>query len=215
MRRRVRGFRLGQIFPAAHAGCLGQPCCPTLILPGTANLTWPVTGMIGGSGKMPPARADESLPLFRIQQLPMSVEFSQIPVAVILGLRHRLLRPGLPASTAEFAGDDQPGTLHFGAKLNCDVVSCLSLYTSEWQGSSAWQLRGMATDAALQGQGIGRGLLEYAVAEAVARQPSWSIWCNARISAIGFYSKVNWTVESEKFEIEGVGPHVRMLWSRP
>jgi predicted GNAT family N-acyltransferase len=144
----------------------------------------------------------------------MSVEFSQISVAAILGLRHRILRPGFPPSTAEFIGDDDPGTIHFGAKLNRDVVSCLSLYVSEWQGSTAWQLRGMATDAAFQGQGLGRQLLDYAVAEAVTMQPSWPIWCNARVSAVGFYSKANWTVESEQFEIEGVGPHVRMLCSR-
>lgn len=133
---------------------------------------------------MPPAHADESLPLFCIQQSPMSVEFSQIPAAAILGLRHRILRPGHPPSAAEFAGDDDPGTLHFAATINDDVVCCLSLYISQWQGSSAWQLRGMATDAAFQGQGIGRQLLDYAVAEAVAMQPSWPIWCNARVSAI-------------------------------
>lgn len=145
----------------------------------------------------------------------MSVEFSRIPVAAIIGLRHRILRPGHPSSTAEFAGDDDPGTLHFAATIDREIVSCLSLYVSEWQGSSAWQLRGMATDAAFQGQGIGRRVLDYAVAEAVTMQPSWPIWCNARASAIGFYRKADWTVESEEFEIEGVGPHVRMLWSRP
>ncbi len=145
----------------------------------------------------------------------MSVEFSPVSCAAILGLRHRILRPGFPPSTAEFAGDDDPGTLHFAAAINDEVVSCLSLYTSEWQGSIAWQLRGMATDAVFQGQGLGRRLLDYAVTEAVAMQPSWPIWCNARVSAVGFYKKAHWTVESEEFEIESVGPHVRMLWSRP
>ena len=145
----------------------------------------------------------------------MSVEFSPVSCAAILGLRHRILRPGLPASTAKFAGDDDPGTLHFAVTMDREVISCLSLYTSQWQGSSAWQLRGMATDAAFQGQGLSGRLLDYAVAEAVVRQPSWPIWCNARVSAIGFYRKANWTVESAEFEIEGVGPHVRMLWSRP
>ena len=145
----------------------------------------------------------------------MSVEFSPVSCAAILGLRNRILRPGLPASTAKFAGDDDPGTLHFAVTMDREVISCLSLYTSQWQGSSAWQLRGMATDAAFQGQGLSGRLLDYAVAEAVVRQPSWPIWCNARVSAIGFYRKANWTVESEEFEIEGVGPHVRMLWSRP
>ncbi len=155
-----------------------------------------------------------SFPSFRIHQSPMSIQFSLLPVAAIRGLRHRVLRPGLPPSTADFSGDADPGTLHFAATIDGEIISCLSLYTSAWEGSSAWQLRGMATDAAFQRQGLGRRLLDYAVAEAVAVQPSWPIWCNARVSAIDFYRKANWTVESVEFEIEGVGPHVRMLWSR-
>ena len=152
---------------------------------------------------------------FGFHQSSMNVKISLFPVTAILGLRHRILRPGLPAFTAEFPGDADPDTLHFAATIDQEIVSCLSLYTSAWEKSGAWQLRGMATDTAFQRQGLGRRLLDYAVAEAVVIQPSWPIWCNARISAIDFYRKANWTVESEEFEIEGVGSHVRMLWSRP
>jgi predicted GNAT family N-acyltransferase len=141
----------------------------------------------------------------------MSVRFSRASPGAILGLRHRVLRPGLPLATAEFDGDHDPGTLHFQALIDDEVISCLSLFVSERHGSSAWHLRGMATDTAFQGQGIGRQLLDYAVAKAAAIQPSWPIWCNARVSAMGFYGKAGWTVESEEFEIEGVGPHVRMV----
>jgi predicted GNAT family N-acyltransferase len=144
----------------------------------------------------------------------MSIRFSQASLEAILGLRHRILRTGLPLTTAEFDGDHDPGTLHFAATVGNEAISCLSLYASQWNGSRAWQLRGMATDAALQGQGIGRQLLDYAAGEALTLQSSWPIWCNARVSAMGFYKKAGWTVESEQFEIEGVGPHVRMLWTR-
>jgi predicted GNAT family N-acyltransferase len=144
----------------------------------------------------------------------MSIRFSQASLEAILGLRHRILRPGLPLTTAEFDGDHDPGTLHFAATVGNEAISCLSLYASQWNGNSAWQLRGMATDAAFQGQEIGRQLLDYALREAVAIQPSWPIWCNARVSATGFYRKAGWTVKSKEFEIEGVGPHVRMLWTQ-
>jgi predicted GNAT family N-acyltransferase len=56
--------------------------------------------------------------------------------------------------------------------------------------------------------------VNYLMLGVVTLQPSWPIWCNARVSAMGFYRKAGWTVESEEFEIEGVGPHVRMLWAR-
>lgn len=145
----------------------------------------------------------------------MIVECVHVSVAAILGLRHRILRPGQPASAATLSGDHDPGTLHCAATISREVVSCLSLYVSEWQGSRAWQLRGMATAAAFQKQGFGRKLLDYALAEAEARQPSWPIWCNARVSAIAFYRKAGWRVESEEFEIDGIGPHVRMVWFHP
>jgi predicted GNAT family N-acyltransferase len=141
----------------------------------------------------------------------MSVQFSQTSLAAIQGLRQRILRPRLPLAAAEFDGDRDPATRHFAATVGNEVISCLSLSSSRWNESSAWQLRGMATDAAFQGQGIGRQLLDHAVEAAVAIQPSWPIWCNARVSAMGFYRKAGWIVESEEFEIEGVGPHVRML----
>jgi predicted GNAT family N-acyltransferase len=146
-----------------------------------------------------------------IRQPPMNVRVSQTSADAILHLRHRILRPGLPLTTAEFDGDHDPGTLHFGAAAGDEVICCLSLYRSPWKGSMAWQLRGMATDTAFRGQGIGRRLLDYAVGEAMALQPSWSIWCNARVPAVGFYRRAGWMVESEEFEIAGVGPHVRMV----
>jgi GNAT superfamily N-acetyltransferase len=103
----------------------------------------------------------------------------------------------IPLSAAEFAGDCDATALHFAATIDGDAVPCRSLYASQWTGRSIWQLRGMATDASFQGQGIGRLLLDYTAVEAVAAQPSWPIGCNARVSAIGFYRKANWTVESE------------------
>lgn len=145
----------------------------------------------------------------------MTMQCARVPLAAILGLRHRILRPGRPPESAEFAGDHDPTTLHFAATVGGEVVSCLSLFASAWQGDDAWQVRGMATDTARQRQGIGRRLLDHAVREATKIRPQWPVWCQARVSAIDFYGRAGWTVVSEVFEIEGIGPHVRMLRALP
>lgn len=134
-----------------------------------------------------------------------SLRFELATLGAILPLRHAILRPDLPGDTARFDGDDLETTRHFAACLRGRVVCCLSLYASQWRGTQAVQLRGMATTREWQRQGIGRRLLDFAL------DPTDLHWCNARVEAIGFYAKAGWTVESEPFEIPTVGPHVKML----
>lgn len=45
----------------------------------------------------------------------------------ILPLRHSVLRAGKPFETARFAGDDAPGTRHYGLFENGEPMVCLSL----------------------------------------------------------------------------------------
>lgn len=135
------------------------------------------------------------------------IQYRTSAVTEILSLRHRVLRPGLAIESAEFDGDMDASTLHFAALWNDRALSCLSVYASQWKDDDALQLRGMATDASHQRCGIGRNLLQYAVSHV---PPVKYIWCNARVEAIGFYQRLGWAVESDEFNIEGVGPHVHM-----
>jgi len=143
--------------------------------------------------------------------MPAEITCRRVAVAEILPLRHRILRPGLPAETARFEGDDAPGTRHYAAAASNGPLACLTLMPSAWKGRSAWQLRGMATDAAVQGRGLGRTLLEVAVAEARCDEPERIFWCNARMTAVGFYERLGWRVVSETFEVPTAGPHVKMV----
>lgn len=143
--------------------------------------------------------------------MPPEITCRRVPAAEIWPLRHRILRPGLPAETARFDGDLDALTRHYAAVADGEPVVCLTLMRSEWRGQPAWQLRGMATDELHQGQGLGRQLLELAAAEARGEDSSGILWCNARSSAIGFYEKLGWRVISEPFDVPGVGPHVTML----
>jgi predicted GNAT family N-acyltransferase len=144
-------------------------------------------------------------------RMPSEITCRRATVTEIMPLRHRILRAGLPFDAARFEGDDEATTRHYVVVEGDEPVVCLSLMISEWEGRPAWQLRGMATAAGVQGRGLGRRLLETAVADARRDAPERIFWCNARTSAVGFYEKLGWKVMSEPFDVITAGPHVRML----
>jgi predicted GNAT family N-acyltransferase len=129
----------------------------------------------------------------------------------VLDLRHRVLRQGQPRESARFPGDDAPQTRHWVAIRGDQVVGVVSVMQAPppepLDGAPAWQLRGMATEPTLRGQGVGERLLLQAQSE--VRQP---MWCNAREGVVGFYERYGWKAVGPTFEIAGVGPHRRMIW---
>lgn len=129
----------------------------------------------------------------------------------VVDLRHRVLRAGLPRDSAIFEGDDRPGARHVVAVADGRIVGCVTVHPSTWDGSPAWQLRGMATEATLQRAGVGRAMLAYLERRLLDDvSPVRQLWCNARVPAVGFYERMGWRVESGPFEIPTAGPHVRM-----
>ena len=144
-----------------------------------------------------------------------TIEIRPASLEQIIALRHRELRPGLPRVAAEFEGDAEPRTRHFGAFDGAEAVGCVSLMPSTWEGQAAYQLRGMATQADRVGRGVGTALLSFAV-EAIARESTatW-LWCNARVAAAGFYEKAGWRIVSDIFDVPTVGPHYRMVRALP
>ncbi|RDV37131.1 GNAT family N-acetyltransferase [Bradymonadaceae bacterium TMQ3] len=137
----------------------------------------------------------------------------------ILPLRTRVLRPHLaPGRLAHFEGDDHPHTRHFAAWRGEEVVGVLSLFQNPMPGNTppAWQLRGMAVAPEVQGQGVGGRLLEHALTRQALADPTitW-VWCNARQRAVPFYERHGFAIVSPLFDIEGVGPHVRMARTLP
>lgn len=127
----------------------------------------------------------------------------------ILPLRKRMLIEGTGRPTPYFDGEDVPSTLHIAAFDGEACVACSTWMPSEWDSCPAWRLRGMATDTAWQGKGIGRAILTYAEKE-LRRRGATTCWCTARTSAEQFYQKTGWRTVSEEFNISGIGPHVRM-----
>ena len=126
----------------------------------------------------------------------------------LIALRWQVLRPGRPESTAHFAEDEASGSAHFAAIDSAgSVIGCASVIEKEGR----LQLRGMATAPEWQGKGVGRAVLEAVQAHALQR--GLPLWCNARMSALGFYEKSGWQKEGTIFDVPTVGPHIIMIWS--
>jgi len=140
----------------------------------------------------------------------MGIVVRVVGAEAVVDLRHRVLRCGLARETAIFPGDEAETSRHFAAvDENGRVVGCLTLHLNALEGEPAYKLRGMATDEAVRGTGVGKMLMEAAEQFVLGTQVRL-MWCNARTSARGFYERMGWQVVSEVFEIPTAGPHVRM-----
>lgn len=145
------------------------------------------------------------------------VTICRVSIEQIIGLRHRLLRDGLPFEAAQFPGDNDSSTWHIGAfypwppNENAPLVSAASFMLKTYQEKPAWQLRGMCTDDVYQGKGFGGRLLSIAEKSILKDSNTRLFWCNARVPAIPFYLKHGWTVDSEEFDILTAGPHRKMM----
>ena len=138
------------------------------------------------------------------------IQIRRVPVSKIIDLRHRVLRAGLPRTTAQFSGDDAAGSIHLGAMIDKQIIGCATLHPSEFEGKPAFQLRGMAVALGQQRRGIGQMLLSES--ERICRDSGKHfLWANCRTPAVPFYDKHGWKKVSEEFEITSAGPHFRMV----
>lgn len=136
-----------------------------------------------------------------------ALSYRRVPVERIIQLRYDVLIVGTTRTSATFDGDDEPTTVHLGGLVDDRCVACASLMAADLDDTPAYQLRGMAVAAECRGRGIGAALLAFAESQV---DVPW-LWCNARTHAAGFYAKHGWRQHGELFDIEGVGPHVRMM----
>ncbi|MBA3340148.1 MAG: GNAT family N-acetyltransferase [Geodermatophilaceae bacterium] len=141
-------------------------------------------------------------------------------------LRRAVLRPHLAIRQMTVAGDQNPDTAYLavralagnGAVLGCvrlEPVGCPWSDSIDADTQAAWQLRSMATDPCARGSGLGRLLVEAALNH-VAERGGDLVWCNARVGAEGFYSRLGFHTVTGRFAISEVTEdHVGMIWTRP
>ena len=108
-------------------------------------------------------------------------------------------------------GDFDEETIHLGLFIDSRVVSIVTLIKRshfKLKGEQ-YQLRGMATLPEYKGLGYGRALVLKAE-KLLSDKKVEKIWCNARVSALGFYKSVNYNIRGDRFTVDRVGEHYMM-----
>ena len=125
-------------------------------------------------------------------------------------LRHKVLRPHLPLEASCYLSDNDLGAIHFTLKKDDTILSIASLYYESLEAmpnKNAYRLRGMATEPAKQRKGFGTMVLHGAMDHLKKETDVEILWCNARVTAFGFYEKMGFTILGEIFDIPNLGPH--------
>lgn len=158
-----------------------------------------VTALVSGVLRAPVTALENAVP---------EIEVREAKASEVVDVRHAVLRAGRPRTDAIWPGDDEGR--HWIARHRDRTIGVVTVMPRPHpaDGRPGQQLRGMAVLEDWQGKGIGSALLA-----AVHRDLAEPMWCNARIRAVSFYERHGWSVTSETFDIEGVGPHRRMQWS--
>ncbi|MDB5155725.1 MAG: family N-acetyltransferase [Mucilaginibacter sp.] len=124
------------------------------------------------------------------------IQIEQIRPELTWRLRRQVLYPG--SKLYEMEMDEDNHGYHFGAFRDNELVGVVSLF----QSGTDFQFRKFAISHDVQHKGIGRVLLQYIVDFAVA-EGATQIWCNARVTAIGFYLKYGFVQTGTLFSKNG------------
>lgn len=124
-------------------------------------------------------------------------------------LRQQLLRPGRPISEMEWPLDNDPGTFHVGVEHEGKIIAVATFQPQPHErlhGNWQFRLRGMATEPAYQGKGVGRELVRFGLNLAKQRMAD-QVWCLARVNALDFYGHCGFRDEGTVMLISGIGVH--------
>ena len=124
------------------------------------------------------------------------ISIEQIRPELTWRLRQEVLYPAQKLYEMEL-DEDQHG-IHFGAFTDDKLVGVVSLF----QTDKSFQFRKLAVLHEYQKMGIGNALLRR-VEEFAANEGGTVIWCNARVSAIGFYMKAGYEHTGKLFSKNG------------
>lgn len=119
-----------------------------------------------------------------------------------LGIRQRVLWPSKPKEFCIVDGDDV--AMHYGIFYDDRLVGVASTYDE----AGSVRLRKFAVEIQFQGFGLGTALLTHIMGK-VQSSGSSRFWCDARESALGFYSRLGLLPEGERFYKSGV-PYYQM-----
>lgn len=121
-------------------------------------------------------------------------------------LRRRILRLPLGLDFTEEELAAEAGQLHLGIWEGRRLLGCALVV---WSDGDYAKVRQVAVDDHLQGQGIGRSVMN-ACADAVRAEGKRQIRLHARETAVPFYLALGYRVEGDPFEEIGI-PHRLMV----
>jgi GNAT superfamily N-acetyltransferase len=158
----------------------------------------------------------------------MNVDVQRIAAAESYPLRQAVLRPHQRVDEVAFAEDDDPATATFAAieRPSGQVVGVTTVFPDPAPFDPAeagvppgsdgdariWRLRGMAVREDLRGSGVGQLVLDAAL-DYVAAEGCTLLWCNARVTAAGFYERSGFQTRGDEWVVPLSGPHV-LMWRR-
>ncbi|MGB0958877.1 MAG: GNAT family N-acetyltransferase [Halocynthiibacter sp.] len=134
----------------------------------------------------------------------MEIELKQIRADDTLGLRQDILWPDHPISHVKVKGDEN--ALHIGAFAGGMHIGVGSFF---YQGAQV-QLRKLAVRPEIQGHGVGSRIVRFG-AHVLRGQDINTLWCDARVSATGFYSALGFEIDPEVFLKSGVA-YQKAIW---
>lgn len=111
-------------------------------------------------------------------------------------MRQKVLYPAQKLYQMEMEEDNNG--YHFGAFLDNELVGVVSLF----QNGDDFQFRKFAVDETVQGKGIGKTMLKHLI-DFVIEGGGKRLWCNARVTAIGFYLKFGFAHTGQLFSKNG------------
>jgi GNAT superfamily N-acetyltransferase len=121
-------------------------------------------------------------------------EIHQVASTDLHELRRRVLRNNDPAIDVGDPRDEEESAEHFAGVIDGSIVVCASVYPSSspiHPELNTYQLRYMATDFVVQGQGLGAQVLTF-ICDSLQSRGVQEVWANGRDSALGFYKKLGW-----------------------
>jgi GNAT superfamily N-acetyltransferase len=124
------------------------------------------------------------------------ITIEQIRPELTWRLRQQVLY--LAQKLYEMELDEDNDGIHFGAFTEDKLVGIISLF----QQGTSFQFRKLAVLPEFQKMGIGNQLLSR-VEEFASSEGGTLIWCNARVSAIGFYIKAGYAHTGRLFSKNG------------
>jgi truncated hemoglobin YjbI/predicted GNAT family N-acyltransferase len=120
-------------------------------------------------------------------------------------LRNRVLLR--PIGVADYGWEQKDkDSLHFVALQNENVIGCVLLWLDP-EDHKAAQLLQMAVHSKLQGQGVGRVMVE-TLLDAARSRDLQTVWCHARSNVIPFYAKLGFVTGGEVFQEVGLDHQV-------